>query len=256
MITNLTIDKLLVDYSYQRDLDSKRANKIAKDFMPELLGSILVSKRNDGSFYIIDGNHRVNAAKIVGEKMIPATIIRGLSVEEEAELFHKSNVGQKKTTYNENLKASITAGNDTAVNYKRVLDESGIKYSFGNSGKNFELVAHRTGIETIKAYGEKIFIESVQIISSANQRMDSRLIKGLALFLTYPGIDRKRIERIIMINPFDEFLRTMSHYDYRANGGASKLRGTGMAKGLAELYNKGLKTHRIDLSFFDKGGAK
>lgn len=39
-----------VDHRYQRDLDAKRAQHMADDFRPELLGVPVVSKRADGSY--------------------------------------------------------------------------------------------------------------------------------------------------------------------------------------------------------------
>ena len=121
-VSFVAIDDLKTDYSYQRALDEKRVKKIAQDFKPEISGVITVSRRKDGSMYVVDGNHRISAMKAIGRKYTEAKIIDGLSQTEEAELFGLLNTSQKKPTFNEVLNASISSGNKEAVAYKELLD--------------------------------------------------------------------------------------------------------------------------------------
>ena len=49
---------------YQRNLDPDRANRIAENFDPRLLNDPKVSER-DGHFYVFDGQHTIEALRIL-----------------------------------------------------------------------------------------------------------------------------------------------------------------------------------------------
>jgi hypothetical protein len=76
----------------QRELNQARVDHIVADFDLEQLGTPTVSKR-DGHFYIIDGQHRVEALKAIGytEQKVQCWTYEGLSETDEAEKFLKLN---------------------------------------------------------------------------------------------------------------------------------------------------------------------
>ena len=51
------------------------------------MGPILVSEREDGSLWIFDGQHRVEALKILGELVWEVTIYSGMTLKDEATAF-------------------------------------------------------------------------------------------------------------------------------------------------------------------------
>ena len=75
--------------TYQRQLHSSVA-KIAAAWDDKKCGSITVSFR-DGKFYVIDGQHRVAAAKLAGRINIFSMILTGLSREDEINMFVNQN---------------------------------------------------------------------------------------------------------------------------------------------------------------------
>lgn len=253
MIQKVKIDGLKTDYSYQRVLDVTRAKKIAREFSPELMGIVTLSKRDDGNYFIIDGNHRIYAAKMNGENEVLANVFEGLSIQDEVALFNRLNQSQKKTTYNENLKASYIAGNEEARRYIGLLDKLHIPYSFASGGTK-ALVAHNAAIAIMKTYGGAILGMCLDTINKADAKMDSRLIKGVARFLTYPGVNLVRLEHILRMISFEELVRVMGTYDYGASAGGHTMGRTSnaMAKAIASFYNKNLRLKRVDLSYFDR----
>lgn len=76
----------------QRDFRPARANALAADFQLEAFGIPCLSHR-DGHYYIVDGQHRIAAAKIFGfgEDQFQCEVYEGLTPEEEAELFLERN---------------------------------------------------------------------------------------------------------------------------------------------------------------------
>jgi hypothetical protein len=76
----------------QRELNTARVNKILNSFDLEQLGTPTVNERG-GHFYIIDGQHRVEALKGMGweDQLVQCWTYVGLSEQEEAEKFLKLN---------------------------------------------------------------------------------------------------------------------------------------------------------------------
>lgn len=79
--------------SYQRNIKNKAVVNIINDFDPDIMGVILVSHRDD-AYYIIDGQHRVEALKRLGKPTIMCQVLTGLTYEEEAAKFEKLNTNR------------------------------------------------------------------------------------------------------------------------------------------------------------------
>ena len=253
-ISYVDVDDLKTDYSYQRALDEKRVKKIAQEFMPELTGAIVVSRRRDGSLYIIDGNHRVAAMRAIGKKYATANILDGLSSTEEAELFRKLNTSQKKPRFNEILFASIAAGNEEAVAYKELLDTAGVSYSFAcNSCHDNSFIAHMQGLNAVRRYGGQTFIASLRLLDKTLNRLDGMLVAGVSLVLhAYPHINRIRLMQVLSITPYEDVVRTSASFSIGTIVGGNNKQ-VPIAKAIVSFYNKGLHAKaRLDLSVLDK----
>lgn len=103
------IEDLNVDYTYQRDLNADLVNKIKDSYDMAVAGTIIVSRRENGSLWVVDGAHRVAGATLAGETEMLAQVIVGLDRKTEAELRLKGNVkrGDKSA---ERFKAQVAAG--------------------------------------------------------------------------------------------------------------------------------------------------
>jgi hypothetical protein len=127
IIALVPVSLLRVDHkSYQRE-EKKHVIKMSKEWDDTQCTLLLVNYRNEeGWFYVIDGQHRTVAAKILGIEYLPCEIFIGLSVEEEAKRFLYYNTGTKSLNPFDTFKANICWGepNDTAI--KEVCDKYGI----------------------------------------------------------------------------------------------------------------------------------
>ena len=76
----------------QRDLNPNRVEHMAADFDLEQIGVPTVNER-DGHFYVIDGQHRIEALRVMGwgDQQIQCWTYLGLTEAEEAEMFLKLN---------------------------------------------------------------------------------------------------------------------------------------------------------------------
>jgi hypothetical protein len=82
------IEKMRVSPMAQRDLNPARVDHLAAHFDPEQIGHPVVSFR-DGHYWIIDGQHRIEALKEIGwgDQSVQCEVYEGLAEQDEAELF-------------------------------------------------------------------------------------------------------------------------------------------------------------------------
>lgn len=103
-IAALPVDQLMVDASYQRDLDEYRVNKMADTYDIALIGIIEVSARPGGKFAVLDGQHRVAAIRSVAigtaneNPHVACRIHSGLNQLAEAKLYHQLNTTRRQLT--------------------------------------------------------------------------------------------------------------------------------------------------------------
>src|SRR5207248_2480636 len=66
----LSVHEIGIDPSYQRVLSQARTNALARSWDPLIAGAIRVNRRPDGSYWAVDGQHRLEGSKRAGETEI------------------------------------------------------------------------------------------------------------------------------------------------------------------------------------------
>ena len=179
------VNKLKVDLNYQRVIRSKTAvKKIADNFDENLLNVIEVSAREDG-YYIIDGQHRFEAAKLNGVKSMVCKVNENLSPEQEAEMFVKLNGVKKITTMNK-LKARLYAGDSKIIQLDRVVKESGFTLAFDTSTGKRKISSVAPLEKTLDTFGEKGLKDLLYIVRESfdgtRKSLSIYALDGLYLF--------------------------------------------------------------------------
>jgi hypothetical protein len=133
-IEDIPIQQTRVSPSAQRQQKAWHVQNIAKSFDPDRLGVITTSLR-DGVYYVVDGAHRIAAAKLAGleEHKITAHVYEGLSEKDEAELFLVLN-DVRPVSKLDKFKVSVTAGEPSAVAIKSIAGSLGYRVAFGGAG--------------------------------------------------------------------------------------------------------------------------
>ncbi len=105
----------------QRELKQARVDKLVANFELEQMGNPTVNER-DGWFWIIDGQHRVEALRALGfaDDVLQCWTYVGLSEEQEAEKFLKINDYLALTVFDRFTKG-VTSGDDAACEISRVV---------------------------------------------------------------------------------------------------------------------------------------
>lgn len=113
----------------QRELNQSRVNKIAADFDLEQVGTPTVNERQ-AHFYIIDGQHRVEALREIGwgDQQIQCWAYAGLTEEEEAEKFLKLNDTLAVNAFAK-FKVGVQAGRMEECDIDRIVRAQGLRVS-------------------------------------------------------------------------------------------------------------------------------
>lgn len=122
----IALDDLKVNPLAQRELNPARVDRLAADFDLEGMGTITVNVR-EGSSWIIDGQHRVEALRAVGfvDEKIQCSAYEGLTIEEEAERFLQLNDNLAVPAIPK-YRAAITAGRQDECDIDRIVRAAGL----------------------------------------------------------------------------------------------------------------------------------
>lgn len=240
-----------VDYDYQRLVRSRRVSRLVAQFDPKLLGTLEVSERADGSYWVIDGQHRLEACKAIDPDLeVPCVVYRGLTREEEAEVFWKTQDGRSNVSPAERLVARLAQGEPKAVAIVDIMTANNVRAVSWVGGADASGGLKRTtraiaAIEVAFArLGASGLDRVLHILSEtwADKHADTFRadhIHGLSVLIDrFPELsDDRLIDKINEITPMDLKMATRSYITTIDSGRG----GTATARALVALYNYKLR---------------
>jgi len=132
-LVELHAKEFSLDLKVQRQLNEDRAAAMAADFKPHALGLLTASKRADGHIYVLDGSHRVSAARQASYDGLLATrLFTDLTLEEEAGLFLSLN-STRAVQAIDRFKVRVTQGEPAATSINKVLRAYGLHVDWANN---------------------------------------------------------------------------------------------------------------------------
>lgn len=198
-----------IDPRVQRELNELRVEQMAADFRPDSLGLLTASERVDGRIYILDGMHRMVAARRANYEDTMATrIFTGLTLAEEAGLFLTLNQTRQVQAVDK-FRARITLGDRVAVNINKILHMYGLSVNMSAAQQpnsvsaivTLEKVYRGAGVRTDGEYSDLVdkVIGTIQRTQDTTEKQTvySRvMIEGLGIFWATFGkqIDRERLD--------------------------------------------------------------
>jgi hypothetical protein len=131
-LKRVAVKDLLVDYAapagdgYARPLSENRLRILRRDWDPMACSPLVISKRADGSLFVVDGNHRRMVAFDKGILTLPAQIFSGLTREREADLYVKlgTTLGQTPWT---RFQSKLIAGDLESKDIVRIANYHGLE---------------------------------------------------------------------------------------------------------------------------------
>jgi len=175
-------NELIVSRAYQRPLSQAWINRTAKNWSDHLCGAIIVAKRPNGKFYVIDGQQRLEAAKIADVKKIRCMIflVDGKPAT-EAHLFSKINKERTSLKPYDLYKSDLVTGVEDAV----LVDDICSKLDYevmpkGGSTNGRSVIC----IQKMRHWAKRdpqIFEDGMEVAAklSDGKRIDNRLVSGL-----------------------------------------------------------------------------
>lgn len=121
-------EELNIDGRYQREQVSEaKVREIAREWDWLLLGTVSVIQREDGSYWVFDGGHRTRAAFFRDDvECLPCMVHEIGEVSDEAKAFVARNTMVSNVAALDRYRASICAGEPTAVTTESILEEFGL----------------------------------------------------------------------------------------------------------------------------------
>ena len=119
------IDKIKVNPLAQRDVNQSRVDHLVANLDLDQLGNPVVSQR-DGAFWVLDGQHRIEAMRAFGFDTEPVQcwVHEGLDSEQEAEVFLKLNDVLPVSAFDRFTKA-VHAGRTAESDIDRIVKSVG-----------------------------------------------------------------------------------------------------------------------------------
>ena len=120
---------LRIDDSYQRPLSPKNwqvIRKMARGFRWAYFQPVMIAPVGDGAFAVIDGQHRVHAARLAGADRVPAMVV-DVPASEQAAAFAAINGQRTAVTAFHLLKAALAAGETWAVEADAAVAAAGCR---------------------------------------------------------------------------------------------------------------------------------
>jgi hypothetical protein len=181
----LPIEILSIE-EYQRTMQPSRIKKIVKEFDGKRLGVLTVSFRN-GKHSVIDGQHRLMALRVMNTEYAMCEVHRGLSYEEEAEMFFKQGDNRKNISVGERMRAQIEANDEYSMGLKKAIESCGFKVSYHSAKSRNALSALSTLVRIDKAYGRDILLRTLRLIiktwDGVIEAGDARILMGVSMFV-------------------------------------------------------------------------
>lgn len=248
---SLKVADLRLDPQAQRGLDERRAQRLADGLVPEAIGSIIVSKRENGELYIVDGQHRWRALQLAGIENVTAEVHKGLTQQAEAVLFLIKNRESAKPNKLAEYKVGVTAGLPPFVDIENVLSKRGLALGTNASGNTIAAVARV--IEIAEQYGadvlERTLIIAEQAWGRSGDSFEHQLLIGLATLLARHGDeidDEDLVRKLAKQGP----LSVVSQITLAASAEGTRGTGTGSRKIAAyrvmvAIYNKSKSKHKL-----------
>ena len=237
---NINKHDLNIDHAYQREkVIIKKVQQIQSSWSWVGCGMILVALRKDGSFWVMDGQHRVLAARNRSDiDELPCLVFSVESKTDEAAGFLVANTQRKPVTAIAKYKAMVLTKDTTAMAVDEVLDRLGI-----------EVAETAVGVHQIKCVTKCLKVaadnkETLYLCLRAYMRLDgapsihSHMLDGLAWLHKRHNVlsDSRFVERFTS-QDIEELHLTIRRYAVAEGSTSGKVCGTAILK----CVNKGLR---------------
>lgn len=124
------VDQLEVDETYQRSIDNNESQALIAHIALNWhwgRAQLLNVSRRDGRLFVVDGQHRLQAAKLRGDiQQLPCLVEEFASVAEEAQLFDDLNGKRRPVSALDKFRAALVAGDPDCMAIGAAMERAGL----------------------------------------------------------------------------------------------------------------------------------
>ncbi|MGJ8478012.1 DUF6551 family protein [Sphingobium yanoikuyae] len=174
-VENRHPSELRLDDSYQRSTDNGASQalirKIANGWDWRMCLPLVVSKRDDGSLWVIDGQHRLAAALLRGDiPFLPCVVGIYGSVADEAAMFVAMNRARKPMNRLDDFHAAIASGDSEAIEITRLITDAGFTVSRKTGSQSWvpgEVAFTSAIAKVLRKHGAKVCADALRTMQEA-----------------------------------------------------------------------------------------
>jgi len=234
--------KLTVGPAFQRPITWAWVRKLAREFDPDMLDPILVSLRADGTYAVIDGQHRILAVREIGwdDQNLPCLVRTGLTYEAEAALFVAQD-NRKKLTQIDLHRGRVERKDPVALSIEDAVRSAGFVISAHRDTQNISAI--KSCYDTVDRFDITMLADVLDLARLAwREAPGNTAITGIPLFLhRYPAATRTRLlAALFTVDP-----RGFERLSAGLSAVYTEPRRTLGARNTLRLYNKWLSAHRL-----------
>lgn len=167
--------QLAVDPAYQRSIEGGDSQalirKIAMFWNWDLCQPLVVARREDGGLYVIDGQHRLEAARLRGDiAQLPAVVVQYASAADEAASFVHLNQQRRPLTRIDLFKAAVASGDGEACAIVAALAEVGLTVAPHGNFVSWKpgMISNIGGIESAwRRHGAGVTTTALRVLAQA-----------------------------------------------------------------------------------------
>lgn len=229
-----------IDDSYQRAINEVKVKEIVSDWSWIAFGVAIVAKRQDGTYWAIDAQHRIAAARRRADiDLLPCMVFTVSQESDEARGFLASNTLRKPLTGMDRYKALVMTGDAASVRLNEIVKKHG--YTIRSTQVDGVLRGVRIATKLIASDAEAVDAVFAVLEKDLDRcYAHERLLDSLFFLQTKGLIDlsdkraRAAIKKLGYKGLLDACARASA---YHAKGGAKV-----WAEGVANALNKGKQT--------------
>lgn len=256
-VSMVAVADLWVDHDYQRPLREEMVDEIVRTYRPTLFSPLLISRRENpnlfgerGKFAVIDGQHRLAAARRLGMCFMPC-IVTEASPADEARQFVECQSARRPVNLIEQHRAEVCAGEPRALEIDRAVKTVGAYIGDGGQMAFRCMKALHAGVQMEERTGRTgLLIRTLRTLIGAwptsEVARNGSFVNGVLMFFAayWDEVnDQDVIGKFMVVDP----RKVMADISLAKAGG-----GTGAsnhaARVFSEIYNaKRQQKNRLDL---------
>jgi len=239
----VNVNDILVEH-YQREIKEYKLRRMLREWDPSIAGYIILSLRENGLLYVVDGQHRTEAIRRLQHRIGPyikAVVVEGWSADDESNFFYKSQRPENRAALmpEDIHRAAVYAGDQDAIAIQRIVEHAGFRIGRAAPNTDATKINAVKSINTVYGkYGLGILAQSLDLIVScwgASESPEHALIEGTALFFVlFPQANTPSLAKRVGKTPQKEWVTFA-----KANARNQRLTMTeGVASSLRSDYNR------------------